>query len=269
MSSELWEKIQQKLLNGVGKSVKQISYLVSELKQDPKGGFQWWMRNKYQYADINQALDELRSKIDQPDFEFSLVYKLFTNFNFRDEDLSHAEWYQQAHLKIKNLQKILTVDNVSSPSTFRPVLTELKFIIEADEFHERWTLNILQKKVARMYHQLLDQVEDLKQTKRDSRILEKKKLLVEEKKLELEKIKKQKEIIALQKEKAELLKAKVVEEKLLKEAKKQELIEAQNLLSLENEKKAKIAAVKRQQELDDSLKNIAGEWDKQVTKHSD
>jgi len=257
----------------IGEFLKLISmhagYWFQEVKKNPSGGSIWWFKNRRQYQRLNNELTELRKNIDSENFDFTMVYKIFNEFNFREEIKVQAEWYFLAHKKLIKLHQDLFKQDILTPNIFRPLMIELKYIVEANEFHKEWLLQKLQQKVIIMYQQLMDQIDQLKKAKLETISLEKKKLVVEEKKTELESIKTQKQAIALQKEKAEILKVKVMEEKLLKQAQRLEHIEAQKLLEMEEEKNIRLQAQARKAELEKSMQSIAGEWDKQVTKDND
>ena len=257
----------------IGEFLKLISthtsYWFQEVKKNPSGGTLWWFKNRHQYQQLNTELTELRRNIDSENFDFTLVYKIFNEFNFREEIKVQAEWYLLAHQKLVKLHQDLFKQDILTANIFRPVMMELKYIVEADEFHKEWSLQKLQQKVVIMYQQLMDQIEQLKKIKLETISLQKKKLVVEEKKIELEAIKTKKQSIALQKEKVELMKVKVIEEKLLKESKKLEHIESQKLLEMEEERNIRLQAQARKADLEKSMQSIAGEWDKQVTKDND
>jgi len=248
---------------------RHFGYLIKELKKDIKTGAWWWFKNRHQHQIMELAILELNQQLDSEHFDFSMVFQLFARFNVRQETNVQAEWYLQAHQKLVKLHQELFKKDILTADLFRPVLTELKFIVEADQFHREWSLQLLQQRVMMMYQQLLDQVEQLKQSKNEQINLENKKLLVEQKKIELETIQTQKQAIALQKEKAQILKEKVIEEKLLRETKKQESIELQKKLELENERDIRVAAEIRKMQLEKSMQDIAGQWEQQLGKNSD
>lgn len=268
MSSKIWNKFSAKISDSIADARKNIVYLSSELKTNPTDGLSWWLKNKHQYEQVDQALRTLHSKIETTDFCLLDVYVFFTSFNFRDDDIAHAEWYQQAQNNIQALDKRLDAGDLIVPGIFRGVLNELRYISEADAFHKRWGLTSLQSKVQTMYEQLLEKVELLKTTASDAQFIQKKQLVIEQKRLELEKIKAQKEALQIQKEKALLLKEKVIEERQLREIRRQEHLEEQKLFQLKEQKEQAEAEAKRKEELQSSYADLANEWDSQVSNNN-
>ncbi len=268
MSSNSWNKLRAKFSESISETRKNITNLSTELKNNPADGLSWWLKNKHQYDDLNEALVSLHKQVDSENFSLLEVYNFFTGFNFRDDDIAHAEWYQQAQQKIIALEKRLDSGDILVSGIFRGVLNELRYISEADAFHKRWGLVPLQKKVQIMYKQLLDKVESLKTAATEAQLIDKKRLIIQQKQLELEKIKIQKEALQIQKEKAQLLKDKVIEERQLRETRRQEHLEQQKLFQLKEQKEQTEAEARRREELQSSYADLANEWDSQVSNNN-
>ncbi len=267
MSPTIWIKFNTRLSVLLAVIRKNCTNLFREIKNNPADGLSWWLKNRHQYDDLAQALSTLHAHIENNNFTLLQVYLFFTSFNFRDDDMAHAEWYQQAQFKIKQLEKQLDPANILLPNIFHGVLSELRYISEADRFHQRWGLVPLQKKVKRMYNQLLEKVESLKKLASEAQVIEQKRLVIDEKRLELEKIKIQKEALQLQKEKVQLLKDKIVEEKQLLEIRHQEHLEQQRLFQIKQQKLQADAETRRREELESSYADLANEWDSQPGTH--
>jgi len=260
---------QVKLTDWVLRTRKQLGYLSKELKMHPGGGFSWWLSNRSEYPAMEVALNELKLRIEKEDFLFSEVYNCFNQFTLRDDDLGHAEWYLQADKKISALSKRLEKGDILVQGIFRGVISELKYITEANSFHKKWGLIPLQEKVTTMYQKLLDQIDELKSASVIQQKLESKKLTIDEKKLDLEKIHAQKEALQLQKEKAEIHREKVIQEKLYREAKRDEHLQAQKFLQMQEQKQQNDAEEKRRIDLQESYSELADKWDNSMKTGTD
>ncbi len=269
MSSSQLKNYQDKFSDWLSRTKKQLGYLSKELSNHPGDGFVWWFKNRQQYPALEIEVIALRLRADQDDFVFKEVFDCLRAFNLRDDDHGQAEWYQQADLKITALVKRLDKGDILVQGIFRGVLSELKYISEADTFHKHWGLIPLQTKVTTMYQHLLKQVDELKAASISQQSLQAKKLTIEEKKVELKKIALQKEALQIQKEKAEILKDKVIREKEYREAKREEHLEAQNLLQMEDKKQRQDTENKRREELQSSYADIANKWESQVKTGTD
>ncbi len=268
MSSKVWRDLTENFSGYLAEKKQSIAYLSKEIKTNPADGLGWWLKNRKQYSQVEQALNKIYWRIEAKDFLLDEVYQFFTSFQFRDDDIAHAEWFQQAHIKIKALDKRLDAGDILIPGIFRGVLNELHYISEAGDFHNRWGLQQLQIKVTTMYEQLLEKIDSLKQLASEAQSLEKKQLLVTQKRLELEKITTQKQALELQKEKAQLLKDKVLQETKRLEIKRKQHIEEQKLFQLKEQQQQNEDENKRKQELQSSYADIANKWDSQVSNNN-
>ncbi len=260
---------QAKFADWLLRSRKQLGYLSHEIKIHPGNGFSWWLKNRQQFPEMEQAVLILKQRAEQQDFKFNEVYQCFNQFNLRDDDLGHAEWYAQADSKISALINRLEKGDILVQGIFRGVISELKYITEADDFHKRWGLVQLQQKVTTMYQHLLKQIDELKTAAVAEQQLNAKKLTIEEKKIELEKINSQKEALQLQKEKAEIQREKVIQEKLYREAKRDEHLESQKFLQMQETKQQNEADEKRRLDLQNSYSELADQWDNSVKTGTD
>ena len=222
------------------------------------------LKNREQYPLMEIALNKLRHRTEEDDFKFTEVYECLKQFNLRDDDLGHAEWYFQADNKITALQKRLDKGDILIQGIFRGVMSELKYITEANDFHKQWRLVALQEKVNTMYQHLLKQIDDLKHAAVTQQQLETKKATLDEKKLDLEKITVQKEALQIQKDKAEIQREKVIQEKLYREARHAEHLEAQKFLQMKDKKQQEEDEVKRREDLQNSYADLADKWDNSV-----
>jgi hypothetical protein len=120
-----------------------------------------------------------------------------------------------------------------------------------------------------MYQHLLKQIDELKEAAVTQQQLQQKKMTLDEKKLDLDKITMQKEALQIQKEKAEIHLEKVVQEKLYREAKREEHREAQKFLQMKDKKQQEEDEIERREDLQNSYAEIANKWDNSVKTGTD
>ena len=96
------------------------------------------------------------------------------SFKLTEDNAGQAQWYQTAHQQILNCQKTLDEASILKVEMLKPALTELKFISEADEFHQYFHLQPLQRRVRTMYDSILERLDTLleytKNKKQEARI---------------------------------------------------------------------------------------------------
>jgi hypothetical protein len=227
-----------------------------------QGWLRWW-HDSDRFPERQQGLEQLLQDTAEGRLTFDKVHQLFQSCPCAESDQVVAEWFLKAHMEIERF--LGQPPSPLRPRDLRPLLNELKYMVEAQEFYDRWGLQPLLEEINMLYQTLLDTVSELKAQQQTQLELEKKKAAVEEKRLELEKIREQKAAILAQKEKIALQKEKTIEERKLREAKAEEHREAQKLMEMEARHAEKIAEERRRTELESSLEDIARQWDSQLS----
>ncbi len=154
-------KIQAQLFWSV--FLQKSQHLLQELSEDPKGGFFWWLKTHKQKPAFDKALEALRKDARKPGFQLDRVNHVFIKFKLKKDDAGQAKWYQDAHDQLINCQQVLDNASILKSNMIKPVLTELRFISEADQFHQRFQLKPLQRRVRKMYESITKRLDILLQ----------------------------------------------------------------------------------------------------------
>jgi len=141
--------------------LQKFQHLVQEISEDPSGGFSWWLKTHKQKPSFDEALVRLRQSARKPDFQLDEVTRVFSQFILKDDDAGQAQWYQDAHEKLLLCQQQLEEATVLKLDMVKPALTELRFISEADQFHEYFQLQPLQRRVRDMYEAIIKRLDIL------------------------------------------------------------------------------------------------------------
>ncbi len=157
-NSNAFQKAVKQLKNVLG---QKSNHLLFELKNDPKGGFFWWLQTHSQKLELDIALEKLRQDARKPGFKLDSVTKTLAQFKVRKDDLGHAQWYQDAHDQLENCLKALASVSILKPKMIKPAMTDLRYISEADDFHQYFQLQPLQRRVQDMYEALTDRLDVL------------------------------------------------------------------------------------------------------------
>ncbi len=143
--------------------LQKSQHLLQELSDDPKGGFVWWLKTHGQKLAFDKALEDLLQEARKPDFQLNRVYQVFSKFKLKKDDAGQAQWYQDAHDQLINCQQILDNASILKSNMIKPALTELRFISEADQFHQQFQLQPLQRRVREMYESITERLDILLQ----------------------------------------------------------------------------------------------------------
>ena len=143
--------------------LQKTQHLLQELSDDPKGGFIWWLKTHSQKLALDKALEELLQEARKPDFQLDKVSQVFAKFKLKADDAGQVQWYQDAHDQLINCQQQLENASTLKPKMIKPALTELRFISEADQFHQHFQLQPLQRRVRDMYEAITERLDILVQ----------------------------------------------------------------------------------------------------------
>ncbi|PCJ49021.1 MAG: hypothetical protein COA74_07075 [Gammaproteobacteria bacterium] len=140
---------------------QKMSHLRGELLIDPKGGFFWWLQTHRQKLALEQAMEELLKNARKPDFQLNQVTETLLSFKLKKDDVGQAKWYQDAHSQLLNCQKTLDGASILKREMIKPALTELKYISEAEQFHQYFHLQPMQRRVRDMYEAITERLDIL------------------------------------------------------------------------------------------------------------
>jgi hypothetical protein len=141
--------------------LQKSSHLKEELIIDPKGGFFWWLQTHSQKLALEKAMQELLQAARKPNFQLVQVAKQLSQFKLKKDDAGQAKWYKDAHTQLLNCQKTLDEASLLKRDMINPALTELKYISEADDFHQYFQLQPLQRRVRDMYEAITERLDIL------------------------------------------------------------------------------------------------------------
>ncbi len=139
---------------------KKLVYLNESLSRSGMEGANHWLKSHHQIEQLNEAIQELVTKAKEDDFSLLLVETTFSCFTLPEEDKGQAEWYLSAHNYLTSFQQSLTEKNEFNIKTLQSAANELKFISEANEFHQRYKIEVIQQKVAKMYQEILKSIQE-------------------------------------------------------------------------------------------------------------
>jgi len=134
---------------------------MQELSNDPKGGFLWWLKTHKQKLAFDQALEELLQEARKKNFQLDRVTQVFSQFIIKKDDAGQVQWYQDAHDQLINCEQQLQAASFLKPNMVKSALTKLRFISEADQFHEYFKLQPLQRRVRDMYESITERLDVL------------------------------------------------------------------------------------------------------------
>ena len=233
-----------------------LGYLRDLAKDDPG---QAWNTFKATYKErdtLKAAVAELSARSASEDFSWDEVTKTLGQFHLKDDDLGQAEWYQNAHRHYHEALARLDKEQRFRPVFVEGLIKELRFLTEAGDFHQKYGLTALQMRVKSMYHALVQRIDDFN-------AIAKQEVAVKKEQQEVEKLKAQEAIataeaakIAEQAKLVQEQRMKVFEEKKRLEAKRAADEAEQLRLEKQREYDAEEAHRRRQQELQDSFKNL-------------
>jgi hypothetical protein len=141
--------------------LQKSSHLKEELIIDPKGGFFWWLQTHRQKLALEKAMQDLLQDARKPNFQLAQVTEKLSLFKLKKDDAGQAQWYKDAHTQLLSCQKTLDEASLLKRDMINPALTELKYISEADHFHQYFQLQPLQRRVRHMYEAITERLDVL------------------------------------------------------------------------------------------------------------
>ncbi|MET1257167.1 hypothetical protein [Aliikangiella maris] len=235
---------------------KKLSYLSDSISRSGMEGAAHWLKTHNQIEQLKEALEDLLKTSNDPEFRLSQVDTTLNSFTLPEEDQQQAEWYKTADLLLTSFQAKLINDKLFDKTLLAKALNELKFISEANEFHERYQIDSIQQQVIQVYQELLKELAEFKQFEKEKLAQQQ-----EQEKLQLAQLAKDKAEAEAKKVMLESVKIKekriaIIEEKKRKIAEK-ELLESQAQIDYQqSEIKAKQAEEERQAKLQDAYVDL-------------
>ncbi|NQD35516.1 hypothetical protein HPT27_00680 [Permianibacter sp. IMCC34836] len=233
-----------------------LGYLRELVKEDPGKAWDHWKSTYKEQDALKAAITELSTRCQSDDFSWEQVTATLTRFHLRTDDLGQAEWYQNAHRQYEQALARLDKEQRFRPAFVEGLIKELRFLAEANDFHQKFGLSALQARIKTMYHALVQRIDEFN-------AIAKEELAVKKQQAELEKIKAQEAVVAAENEKVaqqnrlvQEQRMKVMEERKRLEAKRAADEAEQLRLEKQREYDAEESHRKRQQELQDSFKNL-------------
>ncbi len=166
--------------------LQKSEHLMQELSNDPMGGFMWWLKTHKQKLAMDDAMSELLQHARKPDFQLDEVAVVFSKFQLKKDDAGQAQWYQDAHDKLLICQRQLEESSTLKLKMVEPALIELRFISEADQFHQYFQLQPLQRRVRDMYETITERLDILLEDTRNRQQLHKQEIEVRHKEAEVQ-----------------------------------------------------------------------------------
>ena len=231
---------------------KKMNYLSESMSRSGMEGATHWLKSHHQIDDLKSALEDLVTASEQDDFKLIQVETTLSSFILPEEDLGQAEWYRTASNLLDDFQKTLIEQHKFDKQKITAVLNELKFISQADEFHQRYQIQLIQQKVTQVYQELTKALTDFKSGEKEKLNTQKEQDKLKAAQIEADKAKAEAKKVMLESVKIKEKRLAIIEEKKRKLAER-ELLEAQNKHELENsELLAKQAETERQAKLQDA-----------------
>ena len=188
--------------------LQKTKHLLQELSDDPTGGFFWWLKTHKQKLALDEALEKLKQDARKPGFQLDRVTEVMLKFKLKKDDAGQAQWYQDAHNQLIKCQLRLAETTILTTEIIKPALTELRFISEADQFHQQFQLQPLQRSVREMYEAIIERIDTLIKDNKNKKLEHKTELDVREQEAKAQQaaeLTRQHEVL-MQKEAAELKK---------------------------------------------------------------
>ncbi|WP_196139068.1 hypothetical protein [Aliikangiella sp. G2MR2-5] len=245
---------------------KKLNHLGHSISRSGMEGVQLWFKSHSQLEEFEEAVAELVKASEEPDFKLLQVYTTFSSFILPEEDIGQAEWYNTAHQQLEKFESRLKENKQWDMSSLKASVKELKFISQAEEFHQRYQIEPIRQKVTQLYQFLEQSISDFKQfekerleashqeEKRKVAELEAKKAEAVAKKAMLENMKIKEKRLA------------IIEEKKRRQAEKEAAEAELKLKEKEMDSQAKQAELSRQAQLQDAYLDLQieeklGQWE--------
>jgi len=235
---------------------KKLSHFSSAVSRSGMDGVQHWFKSHHQIEELAEALEELNLASQESDFQLLQVHTTLSSFVLPEEDLGQAEWYATAHNLLDTFENNLTKENKLNKQLVQNLVKELKFISEADEFHQRYQLTNIQEEVKKLYQSLQKSLTEFKAQEK-----EKLKAQQESEKLKLAEQEAKKAEALAKKAMMENVKIKekrlaIMEEKKRKIAEKEAIEEQRKLEEEQADQQTKRAEHDRQAKLQDAYVDL-------------
>lgn len=233
-----------------------LGYLRNLVKDDPGNAWQTFKTTYKQQDSLKAAVADLSQRSAADDFSWEDVCATLGQFQLHPDDVGQAEWYQNAHRQYHEALNRLDKEQRFRPAFIEGLLKELRFLAEATEFNQKYGLTALQARIKAMYQALVQRIDEFN-------AIAKQEVALKKEQQELEKLKAQEAIagaeankIAEQTKLVQEQRMKVFEEKKRLEAKRAADEAEQLRLEKQREYDAEESHRRRQQELQDSFKNL-------------
>jgi hypothetical protein len=235
---------------------RKLSDLLDATSRDGLNGASHWFKSHHQTEDLSAALEDLLVASEQDDFQLLQVETTLASFVIPEDDLGQAEWYKTAHNYLIAFEEKLVKKNVFDIKLLQAAQSELKYISQSNEFHQRYRLKSIQEKVTQMYQTLQQSLIDYKTIEQ-----QKNQTLQDESNQKLTQIEAEKAQAVAKKAMIDNIKMKekriaIMEEKKRLQAEK-ELVSAQEVQQREEfELQSKQAELERQAKLQESYLDL-------------
>jgi len=186
MTEPATNKVKSQVLHVWSVVLQKLKHLKQELSDDPVGGFVWWLKTHKQKPAFDAALANLLQNARKPNFKLNEVTRVFSQFILKEDDAGQVQWYQDAHDKLTLCQQQLEEATVLKLDMVKPAITELRFISEADQFHEHFQLQPLQRRVRDMYEAILERLDILLEDTKNNQLLHKQEIEIRNKEAEVQ-----------------------------------------------------------------------------------
>ena len=123
---------------------KKFAYLSDCLSRSGMEGVSHWLKSHHQIDALEDAVNELNNVSKSEDFQLLQVETTLSCFLLPEEDLGQADWYKVAHQYLLEFETELKENNRFDIKKIQSALKELRFISQADEFHQRYGIQSIQ-----------------------------------------------------------------------------------------------------------------------------
>jgi hypothetical protein len=243
----------------VGEWKGHLNYLHNLYKEDPTTAVSHWKQTFKERGALAEALQQLQERQNADNFAWEEIPRTLEQFHLRDDDRGQADWYGDAARQYQVVLNAIEKQKTFKPALIQPLLKELKFIAEADAFHQKYGLTAIQQKVKTMYQTLQYRIDEYMK-------LQKQQLELAVKDKEIEKLRAQEAIATAEAQKVaqenrlvQEQRLKVVEDKKRLEAKRAAEEAERVRLERQREIEAEQAEVRRREELSASFRAIEQE----------
>ncbi len=247
------------LFGKIGAWKNHLGYLHTLYKEDPTTAVSHWKQTYKERDALIDALKNLQQRQHADNFAWDEIPRVLEQFHLRDEDRGQADWYGDAERQYRAVLAAIEKQKTFKPALVQPLMKELKFIAEADEFHQKFGLTTVQQKVKTMYMTLQHRIDEYMK-------LQKQQLEIAVKDKEIEKLRAQEAIATAEAQKVaqenrlvQEQRLKVVEDKKRLEAKRAAEEAERVRIERQREIEAEQAEVRRREELSASFRAIEQE----------